>query len=105
MRVRVLPSAKGDLRSGRRFYEMQEGGLGAYFLDSISADLDSLQLLAGIHPIRRGHHRFLAERFPYWIYYRIEGGIAYVVAVLDARQEPARILQRERSEQARRANG
>ena len=105
MKVRLLPSAKRDLRSGSRFYERQEGGLGAYFLDSVSADIDSLQLLAGIHPIRRDHHRFLAERFPYWIYYRIEGGIAYVVAVLDARQEPAKILQREKIERARRANG
>jgi len=84
---------------------MQEAGLGGYFLDSIGADIDSLQLMAGIHPMRHDHYRFLADRFPYWIYYRIENGIAYVVAVLDARQEPARILERERTEQARGAKG
>ncbi len=88
-----------------RFYEMQELGLGAYFLDSAGADIASLQLFAGIHPMRHDHHRFLAQRFPYWIYYRIEGDVAYVVAVLDARQHPAKIQQRERIEQARRANG
>ena len=98
MRVRVLPSAKVDLRHGIRFYEIQEEGLGAYFLDSLSADIDSLQLLAGIHPMRRDQHRFLAERFPYWIYYRIDGEVAYVVAVLDARQDPAKILRREKIE-------
>ena len=105
MRVRILPSAKRDLRRGIRFYEMQENGLGGYFLDSVSADIDSLQLLAGIHPMRRDHHRFLAERFPYWIYYRIEREVVYVAAVLDARQDPAKILKREEIEQARRASG
>jgi hypothetical protein len=38
VKVRLLPSAKRDLRSGSRFYERQEGGFGAYFLDSVSAD-------------------------------------------------------------------
>lgn len=104
MRVRVLPSAKRDMRRGIRFYQKQQEGLGAYFLDSISADIDSLQLLAGVHPMRRDHHRFLAERFPFWIYYRIDGEIAYVVAILDARQNPEKILQREKIEQARSAN-
>lgn len=85
MRVRVLPSAKKDLRRGIQFYEKQEAGLGEYFLDSLSADIDSLQWHAGIHPIRRGHHRFLGARFPYWIYYRLEADLVFVAAVLEAR--------------------
>jgi hypothetical protein len=93
------------LRRGIRFYEMQDAGLGAYFLDSVSADIDSLQLLAGIHPMRGDHHRFLADRFPYWIYYRVEGEVAHVVAVLDARQDPAKIVRREKIEKAHGANG
>ena len=101
VRVRILPSAKKDLRRGVRFYEMQEQGLGGYFLDALSADIDSLQILAGIHPMRREHHRFLADRFPFWVYYRLEEDTAYVVAVLDARQHPAMIERRERIEQER----
>lgn len=95
VKVRVLPSAKKDLCRGVHFYERQEAGVGAYFLDSISAEIDSLQLHAGVHPLRGEHHRFLAERFPFWIYYRIDDDIAYVVAVLDARQNPGRIEARE----------
>jgi len=45
-----------------RFYEKQEAGLGTYFLDSVGAGLDPLQLFAGIHSMPRDHHRFLADR-------------------------------------------
>jgi len=38
--------------------------------------------------------RFTAKRFPYWIYYRIEGDVAFVVGVLDARQDPVSISNR-----------
>jgi len=89
------------MRRGIRFYERQLEGLGAYFLDSISADIDALQLFAGIHPKRNQHHRFLAKRFPYWIYYRIADDIAYVAAILDARQHPGKIIARERLERSR----
>jgi hypothetical protein len=68
------------------FYESQQQGLGGYFLAAIGSDIDSIGTLAGIHPVRRDHHRFLASRFPYWIYYRIDRGTAYVAAILDARQ-------------------
>ena len=103
MKVSILPSAKRDLERGVRFYENQQQGLGGYFLDSIGSDIDSIAALGGIHPLRRDHHRFLATRFPYWIYYRIDRDTAYVAAVLDARQDPAKILRREKIEQSRSA--
>ncbi len=49
MEIRVLESAKVDLREGYRFYENQNPGLGDYFLDSIQADVKSLRIYAGIH--------------------------------------------------------
>ena len=103
MKVSVLPSARRDLERGVVFYENQQQGLGGYFLDSIGSDIDSIATLGGIHPVRSDHHRFLASRFPYWIYYRIDRNIAYVVAILDARQDPAKILIREKIEQKRSA--
>jgi len=101
VKLRVLPSAKQDLRRGYAFYERAEQGIGAYFLDSLSSDLDSLRLFAGIHRRRGELFRFRSRRFPYWIYYRIEADKAYVVAVLDARRDPARIAAREQREQRR----
>lgn len=53
MKVRALPSAQADLKRGFAFYERAEEGIGSYFLDTLSSDIDSLQLFAGIHH-RRG---------------------------------------------------
>ena len=48
MRVEILAEAEADLLDGYRFYESQEVGVGAYFLDSLLADLESLRLYAGM---------------------------------------------------------
>ncbi len=94
MQVRILPSAKRDLRNGFEFYEKQEPGVGDYFLESLSSDIGSLRLFAGIHRQHNESFRFTSKRFPYWIYYRIDDGVAYVTAVLDARRDPRYIEAR-----------
>jgi plasmid stabilization system protein ParE len=92
MRIRILDSALEDLDRGRVFYERQGEGLGAYFLDSLFAEIDSLVLYAGIHRKVFGFHRLLAHRFPYGIYYRRENdGVIVIWRVLDLRQSPAAI--------------
>lgn len=73
MRIRLLDEALQDLKEGFYFYESQEANLGAYFLDSLFSDIDSLLIYAGIHTI----------------YYRIDGNDVMVYAVLDCRRKPA----------------
>jgi plasmid stabilization system protein ParE len=91
MRIRVLSSAVADLHAGRLFYEEQAEGVGDYFFDSLFSDIDSLALYAGIHPEVHGYHRMLSRRFPYAVYYAVEGNTAIVWRVLDLRQNPDRI--------------
>lgn len=91
MRIKILSSAVEDLHIGRLFYEEQAEGIGAYFFDSLFSDIDSLALYAGIHPKVYGYHRMLAKRFPYAVYYALEGDTAVVWRVLDLRQHPDRI--------------
>ena len=93
MRIRVLSSAVEDLHAGRRFYERQGDGLGAYFFDSLFSDIDSLVLYAGIHQRVFGYHRLLSKRFPYAVYYSIEEDTAVVWRVLDLRRHPEKIRQ------------
>lgn len=84
MIVRILDSALEDLDRGRRFYERQGEGLGACFLSSLLSEIDSLVLFGGIHRQVFGHHRLLARRFPYAVYYRVEEArIAVVWQILD----------------------
>ena len=94
MRVEILDCAHEDMANGYVFYERQSSGVGSYFADTLYSEMESLQLYAGIHPVRFGFYRLLAHRFPYSVYYRIEGGVVRVYAVLDNRMNPDRIRQR-----------
>jgi hypothetical protein len=68
--------------------------LGDYFRSCIIADIDSLVFYGGIHEVEYGYHRSLSKRFPFAIYYRVDGDVATVVAVLDARRNPLWIRKR-----------
>jgi plasmid stabilization system protein ParE len=92
MTIRILDSALEDLDRGRRFYDRQGEGLGAYFVDSLFSEIDSLILFAGTHRRAFGYHRLLAKRFPYAVYHKVEDArVAVVWRVLDLRQSPSKI--------------
>ena len=88
MTVVVLEDAAEDMESGGRFYESREPGVGDYFIESLLSDLSSLALYSGVHPVHLGFHRMLSKRFPFGIYYEVEGETAYVYAILDMRRDP-----------------
>ena len=62
-RVRTLSLAEADLYDGFLFYERKETGVGSYFIESLSSDIESLRLYAGVHRRVFGYHRMLAKRF------------------------------------------
>jgi hypothetical protein len=97
MRIEILSEANEDLLNGYHFYERQASNLGSYFLDSLYSDIDSLLLYAGIHPIVYGKHRSLSKRFPYAIYYSVEGETIRVHAILDCRRNPSWTRRRLRN--------
>ncbi|MDT4331012.1 type II toxin-antitoxin system RelE/ParE family toxin [Methylomonas sp. MED-D] len=95
MKIRIFDNAKFDLLDGFEFYERQQKGVGQYFLDSLSADIDSLALYAGVHPKKFGDfYWLLAKRFPYAIYYTFDSEFVSVFAVLDCRRNPTNIQTR-----------
>ena len=89
--VIVLREAADDLEVGRWFYDGLEMGVGDYFLDSLLSVIESLRLYAGVHSQHFGYYRLLAKRFPFAVYYEFKDGTAWVVAILDMRQNPASI--------------
>ena len=93
MKIKLLSSAMQDLYEGRLFYERQGEGLGEYFFNSLFSDIDSLTLYGGTHPKHFGYHRLLSKRFPYAIYYRVEGESAVIRRILDLRRNPRKIRQ------------
>jgi plasmid stabilization system protein ParE len=93
VKVKILPTALEDLDRGRRFYARQRKSLGNYFLDALFSDIDSLELYAGIHIKVFDFHRLLAKRFPYAVYYQVDGETCIVFRVLDCRQEPEKTTE------------
>ena len=92
--IQILSEAETDLEEGRVFYDNQEKGIGNYFWDSLISDIESLIIFAGVHSIVYGYHRMTSKRFPYSIYYDINGDTAYVIAVLPERKNPTWTAQK-----------
>ena len=97
MKLRILDLAEADLLSGFQFYERQSVGIGSYFMDTLLSDIESLRLYAGIHREVQGFHRLLSRRFPYAVYYTLNGETVSVWRVLDCRRNPSWIQRQLRN--------
>jgi plasmid stabilization system protein ParE len=93
MKIRVLTAASRDLIRAKKFYEQQDEHLGDYFVDSLSADIDSLLIYAGTQRKVRDYFCMLSKRFPYAIYYRVESNEIRIYRVLDCRQNPSKTIK------------
>lgn len=90
MRIEILEQAVSDLIQGFHFYEEQEPGLGSDFLTTLYADIESLQIYAGIHrKACRNYHRLLSRRFPFSVFYTVQDQTVRIRAVVDCRRNPA----------------
>ena len=87
MKIKLSTAAEGDLVEGFWFYEHQARGVGEYFQTSLNADIESLKIHAGVHPIVHHHHRMVCKTFPYNVYYRMPTKkIVEVVAIIAHRE-------------------
>lgn len=88
MNIRLLDEAERDLEAGSDFHENRDSGLGAYFVDCLLSDIESLKLFAGVHARRFGLHRMVSKRFPYSVYYEVVGERVDVYGIFGDRQRP-----------------
>ncbi len=64
-------------------------------MSSLFSDIDSLIIYNKIHEVVFGKfYRMLSRRFPFAVYYLVEGDEVIVHAVLDCRKSLARIRER-----------
>jgi hypothetical protein len=94
VKIEILAEAEQDLLDGIRFYERQRVGVGSHFRECLLADIKTLPRFAGVHACRHGYHCMVARRFPFAVYYRVEGDKILIHAVLDCRRAPAWIRRR-----------
>jgi plasmid stabilization system protein ParE len=80
-RLTVRRQAKADIREAARWYERQRHGLGRAFLRQIDMLLDRIREDPLQHQVvYRGVRRAIPRRFPYGLFYRIDGLAVLVFA-------------------------
>ncbi|MFZ4767989.1 MAG: type II toxin-antitoxin system RelE/ParE family toxin [Roseimicrobium sp.] len=94
LRVVITDPAMDDLVDGHAFYEEREPGAGDYFLNSVYRDIDTLAHSGGMHPKpHRRHYRMICSRHPFGVFYNVIDETVEVIAVVDLRRNPKRILK------------
>jgi plasmid stabilization system protein ParE len=92
-RVIIRPNAEADLAEAQAWYESQRAGLGDELLDEVRR---AVGLLADDPERRPFYHRdfrrLLTHRFPYKIFYRVEGDRVIVFRILHAKRKHQREL-------------
>ena len=91
--VSIRPKAKADLLRPYNWYESQCPRLGDAFLAAHAEALLRLEADPERYPVYyRGFRRVLTRRFPYKIFYRIEGQDIIVFRILHGAQDHTRKL-------------
>jgi len=92
-RVSIRAAANADLRQARMWYERQRDRLGDEFLLAVADAMIALEESPQRCPVYyRGFRRLMTERFPYKIFYRIEGDAVTVFRILHAARDHTREL-------------
>ncbi len=82
--------AEQEIRSIRQWYDAQTYQLGNHFILAIEDTFARIAWSPNIYPIVlfNQYRRVLIRRFPYWIYYRIEGDNIKISSVFHNSRSP-----------------
>jgi toxin ParE1/3/4 len=84
------PSVDLDVEAAFEWYEKEQAGLGVEFLDELRATYN--RIVEGplkYQELRGSIRHALVRRFPYAVYFAVNGDLVVVVAVLHASRDPA----------------
>jgi plasmid stabilization system protein ParE len=88
-RTVVRRAAELDLEGIEDWYESGQPGLGAEFRGAFEALMSTIREHPSAFPERyRGNRRALMKRFPYVVWYRLEGDTAIVLACIHGSRDP-----------------
>ena len=92
-RIIVRPKAEADLHEAWAWYESRRAGLGDEFLAEIRAAICILEEYPERRPLYYlGFRRLITRRFPYKLFYRVEGERVIIFRILHAKREHRREL-------------
>ena len=89
MRVRHHKLAHEELTAAAVFYEQQEEGLGAQFLEAYKEAVAMVKANPKTYRILLDDmRRFLMDRFPFVVVYRVREEETFIMAVAHGRRKP-----------------
>lgn len=89
-RLVAEPAADLDIEAAFAWYQNERTGLGLEFLDELRVAYG--RIADGplkYRDLRSGIRRTLLRRFPYAVYFSVEGEVVVILAVLHAHRDPA----------------
>jgi plasmid stabilization system protein ParE len=95
--VYVRRSAELDVAKAQEWYEQQQPGLSHLFHDEFAATIEIISRTPLIYPkLYRNVRRAVLHRFPYLVWYRVEGLEITIVACTHGKANPLKTSQRLR---------
>ena len=95
--VQVRRAAELDIAEAQIWYETQQSGLGGEFRAEVSGVIDRLAATPLIYQVvHRNIRRAMVHRFPYLVWYRVEGETVVILACTYAGRDPERVKTRLR---------
>ncbi|HJZ94146.1 MAG TPA: type II toxin-antitoxin system RelE/ParE family toxin [Gemmataceae bacterium] len=86
----IDPEAKSDLAQARRWYDDQDPGVGRRFAQAVDAAFQRIKERPHLYPlVTEDVHFITPRRFPYVVYYRVEGSNVVVLAIVHQRRDSA----------------
>ncbi len=90
-RLHLRAEAAADIAEATEWYDRQQPGVGAEFLTAVRSQLAAIEEAPERYPVILSDiRRARLRRFPYGVYYIIDGEIVVAFACMHARQSPRR---------------
>ena len=91
VRLVVASEVEREIAEAADWYERRSPGLGLDFLRAAEVCLGTIRVAPARFPQVRGEaRRALLRRYPYAMFYRVQGDVVQVLACLHTRRDPHR---------------
>jgi plasmid stabilization system protein ParE len=89
MNLRFTVAAQAEFEAAIDHYELERPGLGDTFVAAFDETIERIRLNPDAWTIvSEGARRCLFKRFPYGVFYRVDGDVLIIVAVLHLHRHP-----------------
>lgn len=88
-RIIFKPEASFDLAEAYEWYEQRDPGLGTEFMRAVESCMHQIERYPKMYPlVHKNVRQTLTRRFPYSIFYIVQGDAIYVISVFHAARNP-----------------